>query len=96
MGNNNILSKENSLILRGLAILAIMYHNFLHNPMWGFCIENERTFSQEKADAFFNTLAHPSFSIGFEFISFLGWIGVPVFVFLTGYGLAKNYPPATN
>ena len=27
-----------------------------------------------------------------ELFSFLGWIGVPVFVFLTGYGLASKYP----
>lgn len=87
----NILSKENSLVLRGLAILAILFHNHLH---WaGFCMENEGSFEQAKADAFFRALAHPGWAAVFDAVSFLGWIGVPVFVFLTGYGLAVKHPP---
>lgn len=89
---SGILTKENSLILRGVAILAIMFHNFLHNPIFGFIPENEKTFAQENANAFFAKLAEPNFTIVFETFSFLGWIGVPVFVFLTGYGLATKYP----
>lgn len=86
-----ILTKENSQILRGLAILSIVMHNFLHLGMWGFSGENEMSFVQEKADAFFNVLR--SWQAGFfdvicELFSFTGWVGVPVFVFLTGYGVA--------
>ena len=87
--NGNILSKENSLILRGLAILSIMFHNYLH--MVGFCRENEGSFVQAKVGAFFGVLAHPGLSLPFDLVSFLGWLGVPVFVFLTGYGLAVKY-----
>lgn len=89
----DILSKENSLVLRGLAILSIFLHNFIHAHRFGFILENEGSFTQEKADAFFRFLAHPDWTVLFQFLSFLGWIGVPVFVFLTGYGLAKKYPP---
>jgi len=90
--NRSILTKENSLILRGMAILVIMYHNFLHMEVFGFCQENEMSFVQDKADIFFKCVSTPSPTIVFELISFLGWIGVPVFVFLTGYGLAVNPP----
>lgn len=91
--SENILSKDNSLIMRGLAILAVMYHNYL--GMVGFCATNEMSFVQARADAFFHLLAHPTGMGGavFHIVSFLGWLGVPVFVFLTGYGLAVKYPP---
>lgn len=88
-----LLSKENSLILRGLAIMFIMLHNFLHNPSLGFSQENEMSFSSEKAHHFFNVLADGGVN-AYELFSFLGWVGVPVFVFLTGYGISKVAPPS--
>lgn len=101
MGNDgNILSKDNSLILRGMAILAIMFHNYLYRI--GFSPANEMSFVQAKANDFFHALAHPGvllhpgFSIGCHIVSFLGWLGVPVFVFLTGYGLSMKYPPGVR
>ena len=87
-----LLNKENSLILRGLAIIAIMYHNLLHDGFFKLCQENEMDYSQKKADAFWGIIANPDWSVIFEISSFLGWIGVPIFVFLTGYGLAVKYP----
>lgn len=47
-----ILTLENSLILRGTAILGIMFHNFLHIKRFGYCSENEMSFIQDKADIF--------------------------------------------
>jgi len=88
----SILSRENSLILRGVAILFIMLHNFLHLEQYGFTGENEMSFSAEKAFGFFNAVSNDSNVIA-EFLSHLGWIGVPVFVFLTGYGIALTPPP---
>lgn len=80
--------------MRGLAIMAIMLHNFLHNPKLGFSLENEMAFSVERVNHFYShinyTLLNP-----YEWFSFLGWIGVVVFVFLTGYGVAKNTPPSS-
>ena len=69
-----------------------MYHNFLHLGRFGYSQENEMSFVQEKADMFFNVIPISGYSTIFEMISFLGWVGVPVFVFLTGYGLAIKYP----
>lgn len=88
-----ILTKENSQILRGLAILSIMMHNFLHKGIWGFSGENEMSFVQEKANAFINVLILRQtdfLGVLCELFSFVGWIGVPVFVFLSGYGLAVS------
>lgn len=88
----SILSKKNSSILRGVAIMFIMLHNFLHYPVFGFSQENEMAYSYDKAEAFLNKICSMDANWFGEFFSFLGWIGVPVFVFLTGYGLAKKYP----
>lgn len=86
----DILSKDNSLILRGLGITSIMLHNFLTNPQFGLSRCNEMSFSTEKTWAFFYSLGHGN-TIA-EFIAFLGWAGVPVFIFLTGYGVAISSP----
>lgn len=83
-----ILTKENSLILRGLAIISIMMHNFLHIGRWGFSEENEMSFTQAKVDAFWNAIQSGQTNFLGEVFSFLGWVGVPVFIFLTGYGIA--------
>lgn len=86
-----LLSRDNSMILRGVAILFIMLHNFLHVSLFGFSKENEMAFSEERAHAFFDAITNGSNFWG-EFFSHLGWIGVPVFVFLTGYGIALKPP----
>lgn len=57
---HSILSRENSMILRGVAILFIMLHNFLHLQMWGFTGENEMEFLSEKAVGFFNAVLNES------------------------------------
>lgn len=88
----DILKKENSLILRGIAIIAIMLHNFLHNPNLGFSAENEMSFSEDRTSHFFNLITLGQCN-GYEIFSFLGWTGVAVFVFLTGYGTFRNTPP---
>lgn len=92
MSNKSLLSKENSQILRGMAILAIMLHNFLHISQFGLSQENEMSFSSDKAGAFFDSLMSSGWSVFGELFSFLGWLGVPVFIFLTGYGVALKAP----
>ena len=75
--------------------MFIVLHNFLHIAMFHLPEENEMSFSAEKANAFFDSLSGLGGSFG-GFISHLGWIGVPVFVFLTGYGIALKEPPTSN
>lgn len=87
----HLLSKYNSLVLRGLAILLIVFHNFLHHGRFGFAQENENFFLKSRVDVFLSNLQNSD--VLANFVSFLGWIGVPIFVFLTGYGLAiKGFP----
>lgn len=92
----NLLSRNNSLVLRGAAIMFIMLHNFLHIELFGFSGENEMSFLLENANSFYDALLAGTSVIG-EFFSHLGWIGVPVFVFLTGYGAAcTDHPVNAN
>ena len=91
-GLHQLLSRDNSYILRGAAIVFIVLHNFLHIELFGFSVENEMSFSVDNADAFFNSLKNSTHFFA-DFFSHLGWIGVPVFVFLTGYGISLRKPP---
>lgn len=74
--------------LRCLAIVSIMLHNLAH---WlpGAAPENEFSFSLEHYEVFWKSVVSWDFII--QFFSFFGHLGVPVFVFLTGYGLAQKY-----
>ena len=75
-------------VLRCIAIVSIMLHNFCH---WlpGASPENEFSFSLEHYDYFWKSVFGTDFAI--QILSFFGHLGVPVFVFLTGYGLAQKY-----
>ena len=78
------------MILRGFAIITIVLHNFVH--LYGFVSENEFRFDAELLPRFLMNLKTQSlpFVVG-DIFSFVGWLGVPVFVFLSGYGLVKKY-----
>ena len=88
--NGNILSKDNSKILRALAILSIIFHNWFHS---GFSVSkcNENSFSAQQLDVFLSSIQLDNIVV--ETFSFLGWLGVATFVFLTGYGTALSSPP---
>ena len=74
--------------LRCIAIVSIMLHNFCH---WlpGAAPENEFSFSLDHYVYFWKSVLGTDFAI--QIFSFFGHLGVPVFVFLTGYGLAQKY-----
>ena len=83
---DNVISKKENLGLRGLCITLIVLHNLVHNRVP--FIENEKWFDILNADYFINHIfEHPILGL----ISYLGWIGVPIFFFLSGYGLSKKY-----
>lgn len=85
------MSKEQSSFIKGLGILLIMVHNFVDILL--NIASNEMSFSQKATDAF---LAHVFTADSLWYIfSFAGWIGVPLFFFISGYGLTKKYN-ATN
>ena len=66
--------------------MLIVLHNLAHNVVP--FMENEKCFDPSNAEFFINNvLAHPILGS----ISYLGWLGVPIFFFLSGYGLSKKY-----
>ena len=84
--------KEMTAIMKGYGILFIALHNFLHlEKIAGFVRENENTFVVQRTWDYLGVLKSFQWSDIGQFFSFLGWIGVPVFLFLSGFGLVKKY-----
>lgn len=88
-----MLTKGDCLVLKGLAIMSIIMHNYCH-LLSGAAHENEFFFSEENYCYFWNNFFSSNMII--HFFSFWGHLGVPVFVFLTGYGLAIKYKDSGN
>ena len=83
------LSRDCCAAMRGLAIVAIVLHNYCH-LLPGTLDENEFEYFQRNADGFIRALT-ASGHLLIDVLSFAGWYGVPVFMFLTGYGLVRKY-----
>ena len=82
-------SKDDSLIIKGLAILAIMLHNLFRwvAPSTG---ENEFGFAAHTVHKFAEQLTNqPTEFINIIF-SYLGHFGVQIFILISGYGLTKS------
>ena len=82
------LDKKDTTILKALAILAIVFHNFFHIAITVH--ENEFDFSPDRFGVFLQTVIHPSLTIQALF-AFYGHFGVQIFIFLSAYGLAKTH-----
>lgn len=89
-----LLSRAECNILRGVAIIGIFLHNFCH---WLAPIvkENEYTFSSHNVDVLNQVLAHPDIYLPVHLLSFFGHYGVPVFLFLSAFGLVCKYENPT-
>lgn len=85
-----MLTRTECSAMRGLAIIGIFLHNYCH---WlGFAVkENEYTFTMSKASNLMQALAHPDLNLPIHLLSFFGHYGVPVFLFLSAYGLFMKY-----
>ena len=81
------LSREQCFSIKGYGIFLIFIHNFFTNVLEIKC--NEAFYAQENTTAFLNSVISESF-LG-ELFGFVGWIGVPLFFFMSGYGLSKKY-----
>lgn len=84
----NQLDKKDTTILKALAILAIVFHNFFHISI--NVHENEFDFDPARFPVFLHTVVHPSLTIQALF-AFYGHFGVQIFIFLSAYGLAKSH-----
>ena len=83
-----MINREDCFVLRGLAILCIFVHNYCH-LLPNTARENEFYFDVDNDSYFISHIFTSDFVI--QLFSYLGHLGVPVFVFLTGYGLAQKY-----
>ncbi len=87
----NVLTRRQCDVLRGLAIIGIFLHNFCHWLRGGHH-ENEYLFFKEHGQTMWNywTSGIDVFA-PIQFFSFFGHYGVPLFLFLSGFGLVMKY-----
>jgi peptidoglycan/LPS O-acetylase OafA/YrhL len=84
------LTLEDTFFYKGIAILLIIFHNFLHMlpPSIG---ENEQDFDILRWEQYIQILSVQP-ELFFQLISsFWGHYGVQLFLFLSAYGLTKRY-----
>lgn len=83
------LELNDTLSMKGVAITFIILHNLIHLicPIK----ENEFNFNIDHSKAFISHLLNLNNDLWIDIFSFLGWYGVPVFLFISGYGLVQKY-----
>jgi len=84
------LTRNETNAMRGIAIIGIFLHNFLHwlQPMLK---ENEYMFHVDRVRSMWHTMLNPNADFVLQMLSFFGHYGVPVFLFLSAYGLERKY-----
>ncbi|MBR0165766.1 MAG: acyltransferase [Prevotella sp.] len=94
MANKEWVTREECTAMKGIAILAIMLHNYCH---WlkDIIRENEYTWLQWKCDRLWTVIQQPDEFLPMHLLSFFGHYGVPVFLFLSGFGLVMKYERGT-
>lgn len=93
-----ILTRTECAAMRGIAILAIMLHNYCHFNS-KIVQENEYQFMSFNNDRLWQVLSNPTELLPVHLLSYFGHYGVPVFLFLSGFGLVRKYesePTETN
>ena len=87
---NELLTRDDCSAMRGIAILAIMLHNYCHF-IGRIVQENEYQFFASNNDKLWQVLSNPDALLPVHLLSYFGHYGVPVFLFLSGYGLVMKY-----
>ena len=88
--NQPTLSRSACNALRGLAIIGIFLHNYCH-WLGPIVKENEYQYFQHNVDWLNQVMANPDINLPIQLLSFFGHYGVPVFLFLSAYGLVMKY-----
>ena len=84
------LTRKECSAMRGIAILAIMLHNYCHF-IGRIVKENEYQYLSTNNDLLWQQLMHPDQLLPVHLLSYFGHYGVPVFLFLSGLGLVLKY-----
>ena len=87
---NEFLTRDECTAMRGIAILAIMLHNYCHF-IGKIVKENEYQFFNSHNEGLWQVITHPDTLLPVHLLSYFGHYGVPVFLFLSGYGLVMKY-----
>ena len=85
-----LLTRNECTAMRGVAILAIVLHNYCHF-ISKIVQENEYQFFVSHNEQLWQVITNPDELLPIHLLSFFGHYGVPVFLFLSGYGLVKKY-----
>lgn len=88
--NAALLSRDECHALRGLAIIGIFLHNYCH-WLGPIVKENEYQFFRKNTEWLLQVLHAPDQLLPIHLLSFFGHYGVPVFLFLSAYGLTMKY-----
>lgn len=80
-------TKEETNQLRGIAILGIIFYNFIRHLIG--IDGNEMFWNDANIMVLYDGVK--SFAAPLYIISYLGWYGVPVFLFISGFGLSVKY-----
>lgn len=84
------ISKNEGTLLRAFAILAIVFHNFLH-LIFDSPGENEFSYKPERIQALLDGLWNTPWDAVRLLATYFGHYGVQVFFFLSAYGLTRKY-----
>lgn len=82
------LDKNSSVFFKGVAILMIVIHNFMH--LFPKPREMEFQFYDDRFQTFLTSLNEPLEILRVLF-SYFGHYGVQIFIFISAYGLTKRY-----
>jgi len=85
-----LLTRNECTAMRGIAILAIVLHNYCHFNS-KIVQENEYQFFVSHNEQLWQVVTNPDALLPVHLLSFFGHYGVPVFLFLSGYGLVRKY-----
>lgn len=88
------IDRSQSDVIKGLAITFIIFHNFIH---WTNNIgENEYELDPDRIDLLVQTIFTDPYMLLNGLFSYFGHYGVELFIFVSGYGLAKQFMKKSN
>ena len=84
-------TKEQTSIIKGIAILLIVFHNFFHWIPPVDSMENEFFFKIDHVRVFLQSFVDSPWDFINILFSYLGHYGVEIFIFISGYGLTRSF-----
>ena len=86
----NVLTKRDTAIVKGFAILCIVLHNYFH-WLYPAPAQNEFDFDPSRVLRLFDMLGSDPGECIRYLLSYFGHVGVQLFLFLSGYGLTVKW-----